>query len=156
VLTRGRNCYVRSTCAWAMPPGNFCLSSQATGTTPWHHVVRRRGRSQGYLRTTAMSGQPVLLAECHAQVTQRPVDNKSSVAWELRLASKAGSTQPCCAQVTRGAPPYVPGLPRTHRKTRPPTETGPPPSTFFLLGWPGCHSHRPGRSCLSTLQAPRG
>jgi hypothetical protein len=79
-------------------------------------VVRRRGRSQGYLRTTARSGQPVLLAECHAQVTQRPVDPKISVAWELRLAGKEGSTEPWCAQVTRGPQPYVPGLPRTQRK----------------------------------------
>jgi hypothetical protein len=40
-------------------------------------------------------------------------------------------------------------------KTHFPTKTGPPPSSFFLLGWPGCHSNRPGRSCLSTLQVPR-
>jgi hypothetical protein len=57
-----------------------------------------------------------LLSECHAQVTQWPVDPKSSVAWELRLAGKAGSTQSWCAQVTRGPLPSVPGLPRTQRK----------------------------------------
>jgi hypothetical protein len=90
--------------------------------TPWHHGLRMRGRSQGYLRTTARSGQPEPLGECHAQVTQWPVDAKSSVAWELRLAGKAGSTQPWCAQVTHGPPPYVPGLPRTQRKDTAPNQ----------------------------------
>jgi hypothetical protein len=97
-----------------VPAGNFCLSSQATGTTPWHDMVRKRGRSQGYLRTTARSGGPVLLGDCHAQVTQRPVDPKSSVAWELRLAGKAGSTQPLVcsghlrAPAARARPPQDP------------------------------------------------
>jgi alkylated DNA nucleotide flippase Atl1 len=87
-----RRNYVRSTGTCALPPGNTFLSSQATGTTPWHHVVRRRGRKQGYLHTTVRSRQPVLLGEFHAQMTQRPVHTKSSVAWELRLAVKDGST----------------------------------------------------------------
>jgi hypothetical protein len=114
--TRGRNYCIRSTGGYAVPPRTLFLSSQATGTTAWHHMLRMRGRIPGYLCTTARSRRPVLLGECHAQVTQRPVDTKSSVAWELRRAGKAGSTQPWCAQVKRGPPPYVPGLPRTQRK----------------------------------------
>jgi hypothetical protein len=90
--------------------------------TPWHHGLRMRGRSQGYLRTLARSGQPEPLGECHAKVIQQPVDTKSSVAWELRLAGKDGPTQPWCAQVTRGPLPYVPGFPRTQWKDTAPNK----------------------------------
>jgi hypothetical protein len=117
-----------------VPPGNFFLSSQATGTTPWHHVLRMRGRSPGYLCTTARSGQLVLLGECHAYVTPRPVDTKSSAAWELRLAGKDGSTQPWFAQVTRGPPPYVPNFPRTERKDTSPNQDR-ATSLQFLPDW---------------------
>jgi hypothetical protein len=36
-----------------------------------------------------------------------------------------------------------------------PHKTGTPSSSFFLLGWLGCHSNGPGSSCLRTLQVPR-
>jgi hypothetical protein len=122
------------------------LSSLARPLEPttWHPVVRKRGRSQGYLRTTARSGQPVPLAECHAPGTQRPVDTESSVAWELRPSGQDGSTQPRCAQVTRGSPPYVPGFPRTQRKDTSPSQDR-ATSLQFLPAWP--------RAAIATGQA---
>jgi hypothetical protein len=117
-----------------VPPCNLFLPSQSTGTTPWRHVVRIRSRNQGCLCTTARSRQPVLHGEFHAQITQRPVDTKSSVAWELRLAVKNGTTQPWCAQVTRVPRPSVPRIPRTQLKEKSSTQ-GRATYLQFLPAW---------------------
>jgi hypothetical protein len=63
-----------------------------------------------------------------------------------------GIPQAWCANVTHVLLLYLPHFLRPHLTEKSSTQDS---SRFFLLGWLGCHSNRPGRSCLRTLQVPR-